>query len=240
MWVLEVFLMHSSHLSPALLSPFECSSPTPKCNSTVYHGNRPNRRNTQSLKEFTFSAKGWDKNKVRLQTAKHPELAATNSEARTSLRIPNLWRKQSAASQGGKKKCKVTGASPGTTWCSDYDCDYSAAWPSSARPLSCGWELGTEPQLAHELAPLIGVIMNQGTEELTSLLWVLDVVWQCWRDAQQPSILIWNNRTAIKRLVFLMQEFFLMKKHLLICDIALLERLKVKTKYKQVQSHALF
>lgn len=91
-----------------------------------------------------------------------------------------------------------------------------------------------------ELASLIGVFMNQGTEKLASLLWVLDVVWQRWRDAQQTPILIQKKRTAIKLLIFLMQELFLMKKHLSICDIALLERLKVKTKYKWLQSHALF
>lgn len=174
-FVCLVFLMHSSHLSPALLSPFECSSPTPKSKSTVCHGNRPNRRNTQSLKEFTFSAKGWDKNKAQLQTVQHPELAATNSEARTSWRFSNFWRKQSATSQRGKKKtCKVTGASPGTSWCSDYD--DSAAWTQlcSSSSLPCGWELGTEPELACELASLIGVITNQGIEKLTSLLWVLE------------------------------------------------------------------
>lgn len=183
--------MHSSHLSAALLPPFECSSPTPRCKSTVYHGNRPNRRN-QSLKEFTFSAKGWDKNNVQLQTVQHPKLAATNSEPRMSWRFSNFWRNQSATSQGGEKKMRGNSnlsryKSVQWLWLWWLCCKTQLCLSSS---LPCGWQLGTEPELAHELASLIGAITSQGTEELTSLLWVLDVVWQCWRDAQQTSMLI--------------------------------------------------
>lgn len=134
--------MHSSHLSAALLSSFECSSPTPRCKSTVYHGNRPNRRNTQSRKKFTFSAKGWDKDKVQLQTVQHPELAATNSEPRTSLTFSNFWRNQSVTRQGGKKKMQ------GNRDQSRYNLVQWLWWLCcriqlcSSSSLPCGWELG--------------------------------------------------------------------------------------------------
>lgn len=103
LFVLFFFLMHSFHLSAALSSPFECSSPTPDVKAQSTMETDLTEEIINHLKDLTFSAKTWDKNNVQLQTVQHPKLAATNSEPRISWRFYNSWRNQTATSQGGKK-----------------------------------------------------------------------------------------------------------------------------------------
>lgn len=211
--------MHSFHLSAAL-SPFECSSPTPRCKSTAYHGDRPNRRNNQSLKQFTFSAKGWDRNNVQLQTVQHPKLAATRTEF--CSQNPE-WAEDFIISEETKvlqvreerRKCKVTVTSAGTAWCSDGDYDGCAAQPISADPLpfpvggswalSQSWHVSwhlwlgwSRTRALRSLHPCSGCCMGSGSA------------------GEMPSKLQFSSKkksTLDKHLIFLMQELSLMRKH---------------------------
>lgn len=86
-----------------------------------------------------------------------PKSAATNSEARMSWRFSNFWRNQSATSQRGKKmqgysnQCRYNLVQWLWLW---WLCCMTQLCLSSSHP--CGWELGTQPELASTEVGIFG------------------------------------------------------------------------------------